>query len=52
MDEDKDYRQFSDQGVKSSLHPESLGLTLSGQPLGVLADLIAELDEANRQVVR
>lgn len=48
VDEDEDYRRFSDQGVRSSLHPESLGLILSGQPLGILANLTAELEKASR----
>lgn len=34
------------------MHPESLGLTLSDQPLSVLADLSAEFDEAGQEVFR
>lgn len=45
-------RTESSSSHKSSLHPESLGLTLSGQPLGVLVDLTVELEEASRQAVR
>lgn len=34
------------------MHPELLGLTLSGQPIGVLADLFTEFDEAGQEVFR
>lgn len=51
VDEDEDYSRFTDQGEKSSLHPQSLGMVLSGQPLGVLTDLTTELEEASRQTV-
>lgn len=49
---DKDYHCLVDQGIKSSLHPESLGLILSGQPIGVQADLTAEFEEASKCMVR
>lgn len=51
-DEDQDYLRLTGQGLRSTLHPESLGLILSGQPVGALADLSKEFEEAGREVLR
>lgn len=48
VDEEEDYHRLTDQGIKSSLQPESLGLVLVRQPIGVLANLIGEFEEASR----
>lgn len=52
VDEDTDYHRLTDHGVRSSLHSESLGLVLFCRPIGVLADLTAEFDEASRCLAR
>lgn len=52
VDEDEDYRQLIEQGVWSSLQPESLGLTLSEQLVGVLVDLTTGFEEGSRQTYR
>lgn len=46
VDEDEDYRRLTEQEMRSTLHLESLGLILLGQPISVLADLSAEFEEA------
>lgn len=52
VDKDKDYRHLMDQGIRSSSYRESLGPTLSGQPITVLADLTAEFEKESRQMYR
>lgn len=52
VDEDMDYYRHLEQGLKSSLHLESLGLSLMGQLVGVLADLMVELEESSREAFR
>lgn len=49
-DEDEHYRRLTEQEIRSTLHPKSLGLTLSGQPISVLADLSVEFDKASQEV--
>lgn len=50
VDEDEDYRRLIDQVIRSFLHLESLGHTLSGQLIGVLVDLTAEFEKVSRQM--
>lgn len=47
-DEDEDYQRFGDKVHENSLILVNLGLVLFGQSIGVLEDLIVELDEAAR----
>lgn len=44
VDKDEDYCWLVDQGMRSLLHPELLGLKFCGQSIGVLTDLIAEFE--------
>lgn len=52
LDEDLDYRWVLDQGIQSTLHPEALGLVLSGQPVGDLVDLSKSFEEAGREAAQ
>lgn len=52
VDEDLDYHRILDHGLRSALYPEALGLVLVGQPVGTLADLSLEFEEAVREVGR
>lgn len=45
VDEDEDYQQFKNDGLNNTLNPLDMGLILAGQPIGVLEDLTAKLDE-------
>lgn len=50
VDKDEHYLSFKDERLKNTLNPLDLGLVLAGQPIGILADFIAELEEATRHV--
>lgn len=49
---DEDHHHLTEQGIKSSFHPESLGLVLASQPISVLANLSAEFEEMSCLTMR
>lgn len=50
VDEDENYHRLKEQDLQTTMHPESLGLVLAGQPLSALADLSAKFKKAGREV--
>lgn len=52
LDEDQDYFRLTGQGLRSTLYPEALWVTFARQPIGVLANLSVEFEEARWEVLR